>query len=90
MSRFDFADIKPDAASPMPSTREIDAVGERQGFESREPTQRIYKKEQQKEATVPLSIRPPVSVANRFVLFCKENRLTYPQGLEELMKRAGI
>jgi hypothetical protein len=39
---------------------------------------------------VPLSIRPPLSVANRFVAWCKENRLSYWEGLNELMKHKGI
>jgi hypothetical protein len=52
--------------------------------------ERMYKNEGSKEATVPLSIRPPLSVANRFIAFFKQHRYSYWEGLEELMKHRGI
>lgn len=93
MSRFANLDqIKPDAADELavPSVSELDKVAERHGFVSREPAERLYKQEQAKEATVPLSIRPPLSVANRFIAYCKRERLSYWEGLNELMKARGI
>jgi hypothetical protein len=94
MSRFAFDrlnEIVPDpATNAQPPAKEVDAVGARHGFTSREPMERMYKNEGSKEATVPLSIRPPLSVANRFIAFCKQHRYSYWEGLEELMKHRGI
>jgi hypothetical protein len=39
---------------------------------------------------VTLHTRAPVRVANPFQRFCDENRFSYWQGIEELMKRAGV
>jgi hypothetical protein len=84
--------IAPDKIEDVPAVdvAKIDAAAGRHGFTSREPSGRLYKMEMSKEATVPLSIRPPLSVANRFVAWCKENRLSYWEGLNELMKHKGI
>lgn len=93
MTRFDFgkiAEIAPDPIGLVPSVEKVDAAGVRHGFISREPAERLYKNESSKEATVPLSIRPPLSVANRFIAWCKQNRLSYWEGLNELMSRAGV
>lgn len=94
MTRFDFgkelAGIRPDASEPGPRIDRVDAIAERHGFISREPAERIFKNENSKEATVPLSIRPPLSVANRFIAWSKANRLSYWESLAELMNRAGV
>ncbi|WP_048710779.1 hypothetical protein [Microvirga massiliensis] len=57
---------------------------------SRDAQERIYKNDLSEEPTVPLSIRPPLSVANRFVAYCKANRLAYWEGLSELMDKAKV
>ena len=94
MSRFAFdrlREITPDTPTPdQPPTAQVDAIADRLGFTSREPAERIYKNDASKEATVPLSIRPPLSVANRFIAFCKQHRYSYWEGLEELMRHRGI
>jgi hypothetical protein len=93
MSRFAFdrlREIAPDTPANEPSADQVDAVGARHGFTSREPAERIYKNDASKEATVPLSIRPPLSVANRFIAFCKQHRYSYWEGLAELMRHRGI
>lgn len=92
MSRFNLDVFKPDEvdSTPAPSVEKLDAIAERHGFVSREPAERLYKHEQAKEATVPLSIRPPLSVANRFIAYCKRERLSYWEGLNELMKARGL
>lgn len=92
MSRFNLDVFKPDeaGATPTPSVEKLDAIAGRHGFVSREPAERLYKQEQAKEATVPLSIRPPLSVANRFIAYCKRERMSYWEGLNELMKARGI
>jgi len=93
MSRFAFDrlnEIAPDTTTDAPPADQVDAVGARHGFTSREPVERMYKNDSSKEASVPLSIRPPLSVANRFIAFCKQHRYSYWEGLEELMKRGGV
>jgi hypothetical protein len=93
MSRFSFdrlSDIAPDVSTSEPPAAQVDAIAARHGFSSREPTERIYKNDASKEASVPLSIRPPLSVANRFIAFCKQHRYSYWEGLEELMRHRGI
>jgi hypothetical protein len=92
MSRFaNLTAITPDTdAAPSPDTDQIDAIGKRHGFKSREAQDRLYKLNPTHEATVPLSIRPPLSVANRFIAWCKANRLSYWEGLNELMTHRGI
>ena len=93
MSRFAFDrlnEISPDNLVEQPPVDRVDSVASRHGFTSREPMERIYKNDGSKEASVPLSIRPPVSVANRFIAFCKEHRYSYWEGLAELMKYRGI
>jgi hypothetical protein len=93
MSRFAFdrlREIAPDTPANEPSADQVDAVGARHGFTSREPAERLYKNDASKEATVPLSIRPPLSVANRFIAFCKQHRYSYWEGLAELMRHRGI
>ena len=88
--RFNFTAIQPDQPGETPSQADIDRAGDRAGFISREPVERIYKQERTKEPTTPLSMRPTISVANRFITWCKRERFSYPEGLAELMRRAGI
>jgi hypothetical protein len=67
----------------------IDEVGERHGFVSREPTQKIVRRKEA-EPSANLNIRPPISTYNRFVAWAMEERLSYPEALKELMDRAKI
>jgi hypothetical protein len=83
--------IKPDTDDmPQPSVKSIDEIAQKHGFTSREATERLYKHSGPKEPTIPLSLRPPISVGNRFISYCKHNRFSYHEGLDELMKKAGI
>ena len=91
MSRFNLSAITPDTdPTPAPDTDQIDAIGKRHGFKSREAQDRLYKLDPMHEATVPLSIRPPLSVANRFIAWCRQNRYSYWEGLQALMNHKGI
>ena len=86
------AQIKPDADEEQTSTvrdRDIDAVAERHGFNSREPVQKIVRR-RESEPSANLNIRPPVSTYNRFVQWAIDNRLSYPEALKELMDKAKI
>ncbi|WGF91046.1 hypothetical protein [Marinivivus vitaminiproducens] len=85
--------IKPDTDADLPVDRkdsELDLVAERHGFVSREPLRKLVKRTMASEPTSNLSMRPPLSVFNRFVQFSMENRLSYPEALKELMDRAGV
>lgn len=82
--------IKPDAdrdAGPLDS--DIDEVGDRVGFPSREPIQKIVRR-QKVEASANLNMRPTVSVYNRFVSYAIRENLSYPDALKALMDKAGL
>lgn len=84
--------IPTDTPEDIPEIDEVALVrnSTKKGYPKREAEERIYKNDVSKEATVPLSIRPPLSVANRFIAYCKKNRLSYWEGLNELMTKAKI
>ena len=77
-----------DADAPVPVDR-LDDVAARHGFVSREP-QALFRREKTVGPTVTLHTRAPVRVATPFQRFCEANRYSYWEGIEELMKRAGI
>jgi hypothetical protein len=86
--------IKPDAPvvekpKRQKPERDIDAVAERNGFKSREPVQKIVRRKDA-EPTGNLAMRVPLSQYNRFVQWAMDNRLSYQEGLTELMDKAGI
>jgi len=89
------AEITPDADGsndPIPTAKEIalEAVAERHGFKSREASaQRLVKRPVTTEPTANLSMRPPVSVFNRFVKFAIDNNLSNPDALRKLLDIAG-
>ena len=78
----------PDAAAVVPVDR-LDDVAARHGFVSREP-EAPFKRERTVGPTVTLHTRAPVRVATPFQRFCEANRYSYWEGIEELMKRAGV
>lgn len=92
--------IRPSApvhASDMDSREleRVDAVAEGAGFVSREapPLQPVYTYRygrQRPEPRIPLNMRVPVSLGQAFQKFCEDNRYSYPEALEEVMKRAGL
>ncbi|MDC9589773.1 hypothetical protein PSI23_10810 [Xenorhabdus sp. XENO-10] len=82
--------IKPDdTPSSDIADHEIDVVGDRSGFVSREAVQKVVRRAVT-EPSANLNIRPPVSTYNRFVLWAMENRMSYPEALKALMDKAGI
>lgn len=84
------ADIKPDTGSePVISDRKIDEIGERHGFVTREPVQKLTRR-RPAEPSANLNIRPSITTFNRFLQFCERNRMSYPEALKELMDRAGV
>lgn len=88
--------IKPAAPpGPPPDMAAIDAAAQNVGFVSREVPQLAdlayrSKKSQRSEPTIALNMRAPISLGNTFRRFCEENRYSYPEGLAEIMLRAGL
>jgi hypothetical protein len=88
-------DIKPSGPQEAISdfTR-IDAVAASAGFISREgPDQQgSYQaaRAPRPEPRSALNMRVPVTLGIAFQRFCGENRYSYPEGLQEIMKRAGL
>src|SRR5689334_9565589 len=76
-------------ADPQPHDDRVDTAADRHGFVSREPAEQPVRRERI-GATATLHTRAPVRVYNQFVQFCEANRMSYWQGIEELMKRAGV
>ena len=69
----------------------VDAAGDGLGFTSREaarPT--LLRRRREIGPTVAINTRAPERVAGPFIQFCEKNRYSYWEGIEELMKRAGI
>jgi len=74
---------------PVVPDHKIDEVGDRAGFVSREPVQRMTRRKPA-EPSANLNIRPPITTFNRFLQFCEANRMSYPEALKELMDRAKV
>ena len=86
-------DIKP--AVPVGFTEDmsrVDAVADSAGFVSREAPEFQHNgtRNRRPEPRSALNMRVPVTLGNAFQRFCEENRYSYPEGLEEIMKRAGL
>jgi hypothetical protein len=87
--------VPPTAITDMAT---VDAAAERAGFISREraeqppPEYPSYRAPSAAPQAVllPINMRVPDTVAAVFKGFCKDNRYSYPAGLEEIMKRAGM
>ena len=77
-----------DAPQSVPVDR-IDDAAARHGFVSREPDA-PFERKRTTGPTVTLHTRAPIKVAVPFQRFCEENRYSYWEGVEELMKRAGV
>jgi hypothetical protein len=75
-----------EAAAP---TDYVDDVAAKHGFISREP-EIPFKREKTVGPVVTLHTRAPIRVATPFQRFCEANRFSYWEGIEELMKRAGV
>jgi hypothetical protein len=93
--RRDLAD-KLSAITPAAGTAEtavpvdrLDGAAARHGFVSREP-ETPFRRERSVGPVVTLHTRAPVRVATPFQRFCEANRYSYWEGIEELMKRAGV
>jgi hypothetical protein len=87
--------IRPATSDSGPAPSDIaraDAAGERVGFKSREGAEPIVTHRRKKDLgpTTAINTRAPQRVAVPFIAFCEENRFSYWEGIEELMRRAGL
>lgn len=83
--------IKP-TAEPEPDipVEKLDELAERHGFTSREPIARVEKVRKKNQIQDTVYVRGPLEMTNRFKEFCNENGYSYGEGLEALMKKAGV
>ena len=87
--------IRP-SAPPESNTdlQKLDEIAASAGFISREIPQATYSVRRGRppgpEAFQALNMRAPESLATAFKRWCDENRHSYPGGLAEIMRRAGI
>ncbi len=87
--------FKPSQGRELPPTEvaRVDAVSERMGFKSRELPEAVQVAKRRKKEigpTTAINTRAPQRVAVPFIGFCEENRFSYWEGIEELMRRAGL
>jgi hypothetical protein len=89
---FDLSDIQPGPVAPareLPPQQEVDRVGERLGFTSREAPVRRRRRAPSEEPSDQLNLRASISDINRFVEWCERNRYSYREGFAELVKKIG-
>ena len=92
--------IHPSVPAPITSDMaKVDAAAEAVGFVSREnsapsipeyPSNYGVVYAPARRPTIALNMRLSDNIAVVFQRFCKDNRYSYPEGLEEIMKRAGL
>jgi hypothetical protein len=85
--------LQPSGGPPAPATLDaVDAAGESLGFKSREGEGALRPAGRRREIgpTLAINTRAPERVAIPFIKFCEENRYSYWESIEELMKRAGL
>ncbi len=78
--------------SNVASLAKVDAVGDALGFRSREDARghTVRRRKREIGPTVAINTRAPERVAEPFIRFCEDNRFSYWEGIEELMKRANL
>ncbi len=78
------------AADPSDLDR-ADAAGAALGFVPREsPRTPILRKRKEIGPTIAINMRVPEAIAAKFIKFCEQNRMSYWEGVEELMKRTSV
>ena len=95
-AREKIKNIKPAAPPEAPADMtSVDHVANSFGFVSREaaPDEEFYSRRGRPRGPEPfqaLNMRAPASLASAYRRWCEENRYSYPAGLAEIMRRAGI
>ncbi|WP_234731773.1 hypothetical protein [Acidocella facilis] len=94
------SNIKPVAVAHDLPEEAADEVAKQNGFLSREPSQpsapkaatgnKISRGRSKMGPYVMLNTRMPEPIAKRFYAFCDENRYTYWEAIDALMKKQGV
>ena len=86
--------IKPSNDAPGTGEADVaraDAAGDALGFIAREGSRAsLLRKRKEIGPTIAINMRVPEAVAARFIEFCEQKRLSYWEGVDELMKRSNI
>ncbi len=86
--------IAPGGAAPANEANgleKVDAASAALGFVPRESSRPVaLRRRREVGPTVAINMRVPEGVAARFIDFCEKNRLSYWEGVEELMKRSNL
>ena len=84
--------IPTEGTSSLSDLAKVDAAGDALGFKSREspPGRAVHRRKREIGPTVAINTRAPERVAEPFIRFCEDNRFSYWEGIEELMKRARV
>lgn len=78
-----------EAPPPVRDDSQVVAAAERLGFVSRDPEPDIETRQTLGPVTM-MTMRVPVPIARKFKQFCKLNRFSYWEGIEELLRKAGV
>lgn len=80
-----------EAPPSMPDDSQVVAAAAQIGFVDRDPSfDPDIETRQTLGPVVMMTMRVPVRVARQFKRFAKDNRYSYWEAIEELMKRAGV
>jgi len=79
-----------DDARPTQLDR-VDAAGAALGFVAREPSRTLISRRRKEIGpTIAINMRVPENVAATFIAFCDQQRMSYWEGVAELMRRCGV
>ena len=80
------ARIPAETEGPTPTVplRETDAAAQRRGFVTREPEQLVRLREPSNAPTAQINVRAEVADLNVFMLWCKEQRLSYREAFKRI------
>jgi len=84
--------FRPDPSTePAVPMEKIDAAAAAHGFVAREVARPVISRRRKEIGpTLAINMRVPERVAVPFIQFCEDGRLSYWEGVEELMKRSGL
>jgi hypothetical protein len=86
--RFGFDDIVTDngLGEVRGNISELDRLGDRHGFVSRQPPDIAIKRQRGTEDTIhQFTMRVRIKASNRFVRWCERERLSYREGFDRLV-----
>ncbi len=95
-SRFSLAGVaeialpKEDGAPSVDEIAAADRAAQRTGFTSKDDQSKVISPRRRKEPSTQISVRLPISVAERLRDYCEENRYTYGQIIEIWMNEKQI